>query len=243
MSRTTTTILGIPVDHVSVADAVDHVAAMISDGRLHQVATVNPEFVMTAQRNAPFRVVLQHADLCVADGVGLLLAARWQHQPLPGRVTGTGLVLGLAERAQQEGWRFFLLGAAPGVAETAATALQRRFPRLQIAGCYAGSPQLADASAIIARVTAAQPHILLVAYGAPTQELWIAQYQPQLHVPVAIGVGGLLDFLAGRVPRAPRWMQRLGIEWLFRLIRQPWRWRRMLALPHFAWQAWREARG
>lgn len=238
--RPTTTILGIPVDHVTLSMAVDRIEQMIAAGGPHQVATVNPEFVMAAQQNTAFRQLLQRADLCVADGVGLLFAARWQARPLPERVPGVELSVALAQRAAERGWRIYLLGAAPGVAEAAAVVLQQRFPALQIAGCHAGTPQAADAPGIVERIRDAQPHILLVAYGAPAQDLWIAHYQPQLQVPVAIGVGGLFDFLSGRVPRAPEWMRRLGIEWLFRLLRQPWRWRRMLSLPRFAWAAWRE---
>ncbi len=213
---------------------------MIRAGGAHQVATVNPEFVMVAQQNIPFRQVLQHADLCVADGVGLLLAARWQKRPLPERVTGNELLQALAARAATEGWSFFFLGAAPGVAETAAATLQQRWPALRIAGCYAGSPRAEEVVSIIRRVQMARPAILLVAYGAPAQDLWIARCQPTLQIPLAIGVGGAFDFLAGRVPRAPHWMQRWGLEWLFRLLRQPWRWRRMLSLPRFAWGAWQE---
>ncbi len=238
--HTATTILGIPVDHLTLAQAVDQMAGMIAAGGAHQVATINPEFVMAAQQNLPFRTVLQQADLCVADGVGLLLAARWQKRPLPERVTGNELLQALAERAAAAGWSFFFLGAAPGVAESAAAALQHSWPALRIAGCYAGSPRPEEAAAIIERVRTASPDILLVAYGAPAQDVWIARCQTTLQVPLAIGVGGAFDFLAGRVPRAPRWMQCWGLEWLFRLLRQPWRWRRMLSLPRFAWAAWQE---
>jgi N-acetylglucosaminyldiphosphoundecaprenol N-acetyl-beta-D-mannosaminyltransferase len=112
-----------------------------------------------------------------------------------------------------------------------------------IAGCYAGSPRPEDEPAIHERILAAKPDILLVAYGAPAQELWIARNQPLLGVPAAIGVGGTFDYLAGHVPRAPRWMRRLGLEWLFRLIRQPWRWRRIwTAVVSFPLAVWRDQR-
>jgi len=111
--------------------------------------------------------------------------------------------------------------------------LQARYPGLIVAGTFAGSPRPEDAPHILERLRKARPDLLFVAYGAPQQDLWIARYQPELGIPVAMGVGGAFDFIAGVVPRAPRWMREIGLEWLYRLIRQPWRWRRMLALPRF----------
>jgi N-acetylglucosaminyldiphosphoundecaprenol N-acetyl-beta-D-mannosaminyltransferase len=127
-----------------------------------------------------------------------------------------------------------LLGAAPGVAEETATRLQSLAPGLQIAGTYAGTPAQTEEDAIIERVRAAQADILCVAYGAPAQDLWIYRNLSRLPVALAVGVGGAYDFISGRQRRAPRLMQRLGLEWLYRLYREPWRWRRMLALPRFA---------
>ncbi|MBN1562722.1 MAG: WecB/TagA/CpsF family glycosyltransferase [Anaerolineae bacterium] len=201
----------------------------------HQICTVSPEFVMIAQQNPAFMRVLQEADLCVADGVGLLFAARYLGRPLPERVTGSDGVPLIAQRAAREGWSLYLLGAAPGIAEQAAARLIEQNPGLQIVGTYAGSPAPEEEDAIIERVNASGADILLVAYGAPRQDEWIARNRERLAVSVAMGVGGTFDFVAGVVPRAPRWMQRLALEWLFRLIRQPWRWRRMLRLPRFVW--------
>jgi N-acetylglucosaminyldiphosphoundecaprenol N-acetyl-beta-D-mannosaminyltransferase len=229
-------ILGVPVDYATFDGLLDYIAGWISAGdRLHQICTTSPEFVMIAQDDAEFMRVLREADLCVADGIGLLLASRYMGQPLPERVTGSDGVPLIAERAAREGWRLYLLGAAPGVAEQAAKALTARFPALNIAGTYAGSPALDEEDVIIERINTSLADILLVAYGAPKQDKWIARNRTRLKVSVAMGVGGTFDFLAGVVPRAPRWMQRLGLEWLFRLIRQPWRWRRMLRLPRFVW--------
>lgn len=203
--------------------------------RLHQIATVNPEFVMTAQRDAAFREILQQADLCLADGVGLLLAAKRYGRRLPERVPGSELVYHLAQLAAEEGWRLFLLGAAPGVAQEAAATLQARYEGLQIAGVYAGSPALEENEAIVQRINASNADLLYVAYGAPRQDKWIARNKEALSgVRLAMGVGGALDFITGRAVRAPRWVQQLGLEWLHRLWQEPWRWRRMLALPRFA---------
>lgn len=233
-------ILGVRVDALTYADLLEHIATFIASGRPHQIATVNPEFVMEAQRNARFRAVLEKADLCLADGVGLLWAARRQGRTLPQRVTGSDALPLIAERAAQAGWRLYLLGAADGVAERTGRLLQARYPGVTIAGAYAGSPAPADASAIIGRVRAARPDVLFVAYGAPKQDLWIAEHRDALGVPAMIGVGGAFDHLVGVRRRAPAWLQRLNLEWLFRLITQPWRWRRQLALPRFVWAVYRD---
>lgn len=232
----TLTILNTPVHRVSKADVLALVRGWLNDGtRLHQIATTNPEFVMLAQRDPDFRHILRQADLCIPDGVGLLYAARWLGTPLIERVPGSELVHDLAALAAAEGKRLFLLGAAPGVAEEAAAIFQSRSPALQIAGTFAGSPAPAENDAIVARINASQADLLFVAYGAPNQDKWIARNRDKLpSVRVAIGVGGSLDFVTGRASRAPRWVQNLGLEWLHRLIKEPWRWRRMLALPHFA---------
>lgn len=235
-------ILGVRVDALTWEAFETRAAAFVSSGRPHQVVTVNPEFVMAAQRDPAFSRVLAAADLALADGWGLLWAARRLGRPLPARITGSDGVPRLAALAAQGGWRVFLLGAAPGVAEQAAHVLCARHPALQIAGVFAGSPAAAEEEAIVARIAAARPHVLLVAYGAPGQDLWIARTQPRLQIPLAMGVGGALDFIAGVRRRAPVWMQRARLEWLFRLAQEPWRWRRQLALPRFVWAVLRESR-
>jgi N-acetylglucosaminyldiphosphoundecaprenol N-acetyl-beta-D-mannosaminyltransferase len=234
-------ILGVAVDDLTEDEALARVADFIAAGGPHHVVTVNPEFVMEARRNPAFRATLAAADLATPDGVGLLLVARWRGMPLRGRVTGVELTSRIAAEGARRGWSLFLLGAAPGVAERAAAILQARYAGLRIAGCYAGSPRPADEPGIRALILQAQPDVLLVAYGHPAQDLWIARNQPHIRVPVAIGVGGVFDYLAGVAPRAPGWMRRLGLEWLYRLARQPRRWRRILtAVPLFLWAALRE---
>ena len=229
------TILDVPVHRVTMQEALQRVCYFMQEEGLHQIVTVNPEFVMTAQRDAAFLRILREADLCPPDGVGLLYAARWYRQPLPERVPGSELVHRMAALAARQGWRLYLLGAAPGVAEEAAAVLQRRYPGLLIAGTYAGSPSPAENEAIVQRINESRADLLYVAYGAPRQDKWIARNRETLAtVRVALGVGGALDFITGRAVRAPRWVQNLGLEWLHRLLREPWRWRRMLALPHFA---------
>ncbi|HEX6289808.1 MAG TPA: WecB/TagA/CpsF family glycosyltransferase [Herpetosiphonaceae bacterium] len=234
------TLLDVRIDDVSMDQAVARIAALARDGKAHHVVTVNPEFVMAAQRHPAFLKTLQQADLAVPDGVGLNFAARWTGQTLRNRVPGIELCERLAALSASSGLRLYLLGAAPGIAEAAAAVLKQRFPGVVIAGCYAGSPQPSDEPEIHARIRAARPDILLVAYGSPAQDLWIARNQPALQIPVALGVGGTLDYISGRVVRAPRWMRRLGLEWLFRLVRQPWRWKRIwTAVVRFPLAVWR----
>lgn len=237
-------ILGVRVDAVTYHDTMQRIAQWIEQRQPRQIATVNPEFIMAAQRQADFRRVLAEADLCVPDGAGLLWAARVLGQRLPERVTGSDLTPLLAAEAARHGWRLYLLGAAPGVAERTAALLTRGNPGLQIAGVFAGSPAEADAPAIVRHVVEARADVLLVAYGAPAQDVWIARRRQagDLPTPVMIGVGGAFDHLVGVQRRAPAWIQRIHLEWLFRLITQPWRWRRQLALPHFVWAVWRQRR-
>ncbi|WP_298406727.1 WecB/TagA/CpsF family glycosyltransferase [uncultured Chloroflexus sp.] len=238
-------ILGIPIDDVTEPEVVARAAAMIEAGGPHQICTVNPEFIMEARRHPAFRAVLQASDLNTPDGFGVLLAARWLGTPLRGRVTGVELTQRLAQLAAERGYRIFLLGAGPGVAEAAAAVLLQRWPGLQIAGCYAGSPAPEADEQQRKIIAAARPDILLVAYGHPRQELWIARNQPFVQVPLAMGVGGTFDYLAGRVPRAPQVIRRLGLEWAFRLAVQPARWRRIIdAVPAFALAVlWQGRRG
>jgi N-acetylglucosaminyldiphosphoundecaprenol N-acetyl-beta-D-mannosaminyltransferase len=229
-------ILGVRVDDVTMSEALTRVEEMVAQGAPHQVVTLNPEFIMRAQEDAVFRRVLAEADLAIPDGQGLLWAARLLGRPLRERVAGSDMAPALAGLSAQHGYRLYLLGAAPGVAERAAAVLEERYPGVQIVGTFSGSPAPAEEDEIVDRIVAAQPNMLFVAYGAPAQDLWIHRNQPRMQVPVAMGVGGTLDFIAGVRKRAPLWMRRAGLEWLYRLIQEPRRWRRMLALPRFAWR-------
>ncbi len=247
-------ILGVRADAIDMAGALARIEALIEQHRLvggpvQQIVTVNPEFVWEARKNAAFREAINQAALSLADGMGIVWASRILGHPFPERVAGTDLLPLLSERCAARGYRCFLLGAAPGVAEEAARILQQRFPGLQVAGTYAGSPAPAEAEYILGLIRAARPDVVMVAYGAPKQDLWIRQHAAALGaagVGVAIGVGGAYDFIAGRVPRAPRWMQRAGLEWLFRLLRQPrraWRMRVLLPMGALVWvQRWREGK-
>ncbi len=214
--------------------ALARIEAFVDSGGRHLVATVNPEFVMRAGGDTEFARVLESADLCLADGSGVVWAARRQGCALAGPVTGTDLIPRLAALCAHRKFRLFLLGAAPGVADDLAGQLKQQHPGLDVAA-HSGSPDPSADEETLGRIGAVRPQLLLVAYGAPRQELWIDRVGDQLPgVAVAIGVGGAFDYLTGRVPRAPQWMRRAGMEWMFRLGRQPWRIRRMAVLPAYA---------
>lgn len=236
-------VLGIRVDRLTQRQALAVFEHIISQAQrqseahhCQQIITVNPEFVMTAQHNSLFRQCINQAALVMPDGIGIVWAARYLRRPTPERVTGVDTMVEVAKLCAGHGYRMYLLGAAPGVAESAGERLRALAPGVSIAGSYAGSPDVAEEHEIIERIRASNADVLCVAYGAPAQDLWIQRNLELLPVALAMGVGGSFDFLTGRQQRAPHWMRKLGLEWLYRLYREPWRWRRMLALPQFALQ-------
>jgi N-acetylglucosaminyldiphosphoundecaprenol N-acetyl-beta-D-mannosaminyltransferase len=239
MMRRRVNLLGLWVDRVTIEEALTAIQAFLHAARPHQIVTANLDFLRLGRQDAGFRALVNSADLVVADGMPLVWASHMHREPLPQRISGVDLIHACARIAATQGYRIFLLGAAPGVADEAAAALERLYPGLHIAGTYAppftGDPAANDARALAA-VRSVRPDILLVAFGAPRQEEWISNNKAALNIPVCMGVGGSLDMLAGRVRRAPRWMQHSGLEWLFRLLQEPRRlWKRYLVhdLPVF----------
>jgi len=228
-------ILGVRIDAVTRAQALEAVSGLIGGKGGRLVVTPNPEMLVLARRDEEFRRILNSADLAIPDGVGLLWAARRAGRPLPERVTGTDLMLDVAGRAAAEGWRIFLLGGAPGAAREAAAELQRRHPGLVVAGAESGGRVERDAAGrlridgnALEALRQARPDILFVAFGHGTQEKWLKQNLAGLPgVRVAMGIGGAFDFIAGRAKRAPASWRRFGLEWLWRLIREPRRFRRI----------------
>jgi N-acetylglucosaminyldiphosphoundecaprenol N-acetyl-beta-D-mannosaminyltransferase len=213
--------------------ALDRIEQLVEAGGHHLVATVNPEFVMRASRDQDFARVLESADVCLADGTGVVWAARRKGCRIEGPVAGVDLIPPLAAMCARRGLGLFLLGAAPGVAAELAERLKAQTPGLKVAA-YAGSPDSSSDDEALKLIRAHRTQVLLVAYGAPKQELWIDRTKDRAGASVAIGVGGAFDYLTGRVPRAPAWMRRAGLEWLHRLAHQPWRIRRMAVLPEYA---------
>jgi len=224
------TLLGVPVDPLTQSDAVDWVARAIQQGEPRLIISVNPERIMQAQREPEFAAVLRRADLALADGAGVLWAARRLHKPLPGRVAGVDFLQALAGRGARDGWRFFFLGAGPGVAGAAGEILAKENPGFHLVGTYDG-PATDTASIEAVRTSGAQ--LVFLAYGAATEEAWLSHNLASSGALIGMGVGGAFDFISGRARRAPPWMRDRGLEWLHRLTHEPWRWHRMLALPRF----------
>jgi len=223
---------GVLVDRVELESAVDRIAGFLRSGTPHQIVTVNLDFLAIARRNAEFFDTLNRAHLAVADGMPVVWLSRLRGQPIAERVTGVALVDECCRLAAAENRSVFLLGAGPGVAASAARVLQHRYPGLQIAGAYSppvGPIDRREHARIARMIRTSRPGFLFVALGAPRQDLWIRQNLSRLGVPVAMGVGCVFDVLAGAVDRAPNWMQRAGLEWAYRLSREPARlWRRYL---------------
>jgi N-acetylglucosaminyldiphosphoundecaprenol N-acetyl-beta-D-mannosaminyltransferase len=228
-------VMGVPIDDLDMPAALARIEEFISEGRAtgttHQIATVNADFAIKAQDDPELRMILQEADMATADGMPLVWGAKLLGVNLPGRVTGADLVPALAALAAEKGYSLYLLGGGPGVPDRAAEALRATYPAIRIVGTVSPpfAPVLDIDPALIEDIRNAQPDILLVAFGNPKQEKWIAMHAPELRVPVMIGVGGTLDFIAGVTRRAPEWMQRCGLEWLYRLAQEPRRlWRRYM---------------
>lgn len=231
--RNVLVMLGTPIDAVTMDGALARIDELVAIGRAtgksHQVATVNADFLVKALSDPQLRRILQEADMATADGMPLVWGARMLGVPLQSRVTGVDMVNRIAQRAAMRGYSLYLLGAASGVAQRAAEILCGRYPGLKIAGFASPSSQAvaSEDPAIIAAIRAADPDILLVAFGNPKQEKWIYAHTLELGAPVMMGVGGTFDFIAGVTKRAPLWMQDSGLEWLHRLVQNPRRlWRR-----------------
>lgn len=232
-----TDILGVPIDAVTRNQAMERIkAAFLAKKTPYFIVTPNPEFVVLAQKDPEFRAVLNKADLAIPDGVGLLWAARRRGRALPERVTGADLAVDVCGWAAEEGKTVYLLGGDPDMAARSAEVLRDRFSGLKIVGAEQGGWLDYDRTAgewrwddgTMERLQAAKPDILLVGLAFGKQEKWLCQERPNMPwLGLAMGVGGTFEFLGGKVRRAPDWMRRIGLEWLWRLVRQPSRWRRI----------------
>ncbi len=227
-------LLGARFDSLTMDQAVAEALRLVALCGTHTIATANPEILERARRNPRLLALINAADIVVADGAGVVWASRRLGKALPERVTGIDLMIRLVERAAALRWSVFLLGSRPGVAERAAAHLVARNPGLEIAGTMHGYFDTVEEKAVIDRIREARPSMLFVGLGQPRQEVWIAEHRDALGVPLIMGIGGSMDVIAGDVRRAPGWMQKAGLEWLFRLVTQPGRARRHLVLPVFA---------
>lgn len=226
-------VLGIRVDAVQMADVVGQMKEWIrSKGGAHSIAATGMHGVVEAQHDPGFKQILNNTDLIVPDGTPIVWAGRRRGHHLARRVYGPDLMLAFCEETQTHGYRHFLYGGEPGVAEQLAESLKRRFPALQVAGTY--SPPFRPLSQeeddeIVAMISGAAPDVLWVGLGTPKQERWMHEHRNKLNVPVVVGVGAAFDMISGRRRQAPRWMREHGLEWLFRLCQEPRRlWRRYL---------------
>ncbi|MEL7568059.1 MAG: WecB/TagA/CpsF family glycosyltransferase [Dehalobacterium sp.] len=226
-------ILGVRVDKVDMMDALCYVDSFIQGDGFHHIITLNAEIIYQAQFNQSLKELINSADLITPDGAGIVWAAGYLGEPVPERVTGIDLMLELCKQAHHNGWKIFLLGGSPGVADEAADNLQAQYPNINIVGTHHGYFNEAEEGRVLELVRQADPDLLFVALGAPHQEFWIREHKEELPVKIAVGVGGSFDVVSGRVKRAPVWMQKLKLEWLARLIKEPWRFKRMLSLPKF----------
>ena len=217
-------ILGVPFDPVTTPQTIELIADMVASRRPHYAVTANVDFVVQAQGDVELRRILFDAHLVLCDGMPLVWASRFLGRPLPERVTGSDLMPRLLAESERRGWRVFFLGGSPDSVAQAATRTLERHPRLRLVGAYSPpfKPLLEmDHADLLRRVTAAAPDLLFVAFGCPKQEKWINMHYRHLGVPVCLGVGATIDFIAGTFLRAPVWMQRTGTEWLFRLAQEP----------------------
>jgi N-acetylglucosaminyldiphosphoundecaprenol N-acetyl-beta-D-mannosaminyltransferase len=221
---------GVLIDRVTLAEAASRLESYLTTPKLHQVVAVNLDCLRIAQADADFRETINEADLAVADGMPLVWASRLAGRGIPQRVTGNELVDECCRLSAATGQSLFLLGGRPGVAEEAARTVERRHPGARVAGTYSppfGPLSAADDALMVDRINRSGARILIVALGAPRQDNWIRAHRRELNVRIALGVGCGLDILAAVVGRAPRWMQRSGLEWLHRLRLEPARlWRR-----------------
>jgi N-acetylglucosaminyldiphosphoundecaprenol N-acetyl-beta-D-mannosaminyltransferase len=229
-------VLGSYVDLLDMNGVMEKLGAMVEGHSTQQVVTLNAEIAYLAQRDHSLQAIINSADLVTPDGIGIVWAARLQGYKIRQRVTGIELTYRLSEEAAKQGWKVFLLGALPGIADQAADCLQKSLPGLQIVGQDHGYHSSQEMPAVIEKINQLQPDILLVALGAPRQEFWIHEHKNNLKVKVCIGIGGSLDVLAGEKKRAPELFIRLNLEWLYRLLSEPARIKRQVNLPLFVLQ-------
>ena len=233
LSGASLNILGTRVDRVTYQEALGCLESFIERREPNYVIAINPEKIVSVQNNSSLKDIVNKAGLCIADGTGILLAARLLGDRLPERVTGIDLMFSAVEMASQKGYSLFLLGAEPGVAEKVADTWQKHYPSLNICGTHHGYFSEEEEADVIHKIREASPDMLFVALGSPKQEIWINKYINEMEVPVCLGVGGSFDVITGKVRRAPEWMRRLGLEWNYRLFKEPKRIRRMMSLPKF----------
>ncbi len=246
-------ILGIRIDCLTLDQILFSIDQFVSQKTPHQIITANALMVLAAQKNPELKQAFDQTDLVIPDSIGVVLAARLLHQRaqlcVPARIPGIDLMGHLCQKAAQNTWKVFFLGAKPGVAEKTSQNLHKKYPGFLVAGWHDGyfigkgqrAKGLWQEQEVIQKIAQAEPDLLFVAMDVPRQDIWIRQSKNKLNAKVIIGVGGSFDVLSGQLKRAPRLMRKIGLEWLFRLIQEPRRIFRMLKLPVFAFLVLKEA--
>ena len=227
-------ILDVPVHPLTMGEAVSVLEESITSGEQAFVVTANAEIIMMCQEDAGYKkIVSQDAQLVLPDGAGAVWAGRHLGYKVPERVAGFDLYCQLLDKAAQKGYKAFFFGGSPGIAEAAKTKSEELYPGVQVVGCRNGYFKEEESQAIIDEINASGADMLFAALGAPKQEKWLVRYREQLKPKILMGIGGSFDVFAGKMERAPKWMQDASLEWLFRLYKQPSRFMRMMALPKF----------
>ena len=227
-------ILDVPVHPLTMGEAVSVLEESITSGEQAFVVTANAEIIMMCQEDAGYKkIVSQDAQLVLPDGAGAVWAGRHLGYKVPERVAGFDLYCQLLDKAAQKGYKAFFFGGSPGIAEAAKAKSEELYPGVQVVGCRNGYFKEEESQAIIDEINASGADMLFAALGAPKQEKWLVRYREQLKPKILMGIGGSFDVFAGKMERAPKWMQDASLEWLFRLYKQPSRFMRMMALPKF----------
>ncbi|HEX9063047.1 MAG TPA: WecB/TagA/CpsF family glycosyltransferase [Clostridia bacterium] len=231
--RNTVDIAGVPVDNLTMESAVMKAAQFLSEDRIHVIYTPNAEIMMEAHRNPELKNILSMADMLVADGAGVVLASKILGRKLPERVAGFDLTKNILSMSKNRSLKIFLFGGKPEVAKEAGANIIESYPGVEITGFRDGYFNENDEDDIIERINSSGADILLVGLGAPKQEKWIHKNRERLKVRLCIGVGGSIDVFAGKAKRAPEFFRKYSLEWLYRLYKEPWRYKRMMDLPRF----------
>lgn len=235
-------VLDFPVHMMGLAEAVNELQTALEREIRVRVVTLNPEMIMLARRNQKLAWAIRRADLTVPDGTGVVWALRLAGFKGQERVGGVDLVEEFIRATRNRGIKIFLLGGEPGVAAEASRRMKSMWPWVQVVGAAHGYHSSTDDERLVGTINSSGPDLLLVGMGLPKQEIWLAENWERLDVPVGIGVGGGIDLWAGRTKRAPGLLRRLGLEWLYRALREPWRFSRLRVLPLFVWTVMRSRR-
>ncbi|MEN1759136.1 WecB/TagA/CpsF family glycosyltransferase [Anoxynatronum sibiricum] len=230
-------VMGVPINPVTNQQMESLISEMLSEKTTSTLMTPNPEMVMAATTNSELMAALQSADLVIPDGIGLIIASRLKNLGLKERVTGIDTMEKVLACCHQQQLSFFLLGGQPGRAEKAVNTIEQKYPGIKVAGCHHGYFQDAEEKGVLEMIRNSSPDVLFVCLGFPRQEIWINQNRSRVSSRLMMGVGGSVDVYAGEVKRAPVFFQKLGIEWLYRLLQEPSRLGRMSVLPVFLWKA------